>query len=58
MGDQQETQIRSTYKLGLQRLAEMEAQKRELEETIADLKKQLAFGDELIAGFSKQSGGR
>ncbi|MDH5798112.1 MAG: MerR family DNA-binding transcriptional regulator [Paracoccaceae bacterium] len=57
MGDQQETQIRTTYDLGLQRLAEMETQKNELEETIADLKKQLAFGDELLAGYERKRGG-
>lgn len=57
MGDQQETQIRTTYDLGLQRLAEMETQKNELEETIADLKKQLAFGDELLASFERKRGG-
>jgi DNA-binding transcriptional MerR regulator len=42
IGDQQHTQFRQTYKLAHQRLEIMELQRRELDETILELKQQLA----------------
>jgi DNA-binding transcriptional MerR regulator len=42
IGDQQHTQFRRTYKLAHQRLEIMELQRRELDETILELKQQLA----------------
>ena len=49
MGDQQETQFRRTYEIGLKHLADMEQQRDELIDTIAALKKQLEWGADQIA---------
>ena len=49
IGDQQTTQIARTYDLGLARLRAMEAQRAELDLAIADLKKQMAWAEELLA---------
>ena len=49
MGDQQITQMTKTYELALERLAELELQHAELGETIDDLKKHIAWGEEVIA---------
>ena len=49
LDDKQETQFRKTYELGLERLADMERQRDELNETIAELNEQLAWGAEVIA---------
>lgn len=51
MGDQQQTQLRSVYAAGVERLAAMERQRDELDETIADLRKQLEWGAQMIASF-------
>ena len=51
MGDQQETQFRRTYEIGLKHLADMEQQRDELIDTIAALKKQLEWGADQIAQF-------
>ena len=53
MGDQQETQFRRTYEIGLKHLADMEQQRDELIDTIAALKKQLEWGAEQIAQFDE-----
>lgn len=45
----QETQLRRTYDLARERLAAMEAQRAELDVAIADLKEQLAWGEEMLA---------
>lgn len=44
MDDSQETQLRKTYTLAEKHLAEMEAQRDELNEAIAELKEQMAWG--------------
>jgi DNA-binding transcriptional MerR regulator len=49
IGDQQVTQIARTYELGLERLRAMEAQRDELSLAIADLRKQLEWGEEVLA---------
>lgn len=49
IGDQQVTQIARTYALGLERLRAMEAQRDELSLAIADLKEQLAWGEQVLA---------
>lgn len=49
IGDQQVTQIAQTYTLGLERLRAMEAQRDELSLAIADLKRQLEWGEEVLA---------
>lgn len=49
LGDGQLTQFRRAHELGLKRLAEMEAQRAELDGAIAELKGQLDWGAEQIA---------
>lgn len=57
IGDQQATQMQKTYELALERLAELELQYSELGETITDLKKHIAWGEEVIAqNKMKQTG--
>ena len=48
-----EAQLQRTYDLGLDRLAQMEAQRAELDEAIADLKLQLAEGAASLAAFRR-----
>ncbi|TNF20626.1 MAG: MerR family DNA-binding transcriptional regulator [Rhodobacteraceae bacterium] len=52
IGDQQQTQLRKTYDLAMDRLAEMERQRAELDANIADLKEQLKWGEKMIASMS------
>lgn len=47
--DQQQTQISRTYALGLERLRAMEAQRTELDAAIAELRQQLAWGEQILA---------
>ncbi|RYG91037.1 MerR family DNA-binding transcriptional regulator [Loktanella sp. IMCC34160] len=49
MGDSQQTQLERTYDLARQHLADMEAQKAELEQAIGELKEQMAWGEREIA---------
>ncbi|NUB45060.1 MerR family DNA-binding transcriptional regulator [Fertoebacter nigrum] len=49
----QEVQLIRTYEIARKRLAQMEAQRAELDEAIAELKDQLAWGESAIAGFRK-----
>lgn len=49
VGDQQYTQYKATYELALKHLEELERQRRELDEAIADLKDQLAWGERKLA---------
>jgi len=44
MGDSQQTQLARTYELARKHLAEMEAQRAELDEAIAELKAQMDWG--------------
>jgi DNA-binding transcriptional MerR regulator len=52
MDDQQKTQIERTYAIARERLADMEAQRDELTETINDLRDQLEWGERLIASMA------
>lgn len=52
IGDQQNTQFARTYDIARQRLADMESQRDELTEAIADLKEQLKWGEKVIASMS------
>lgn len=52
MGDQQQTQIARTYEIARTRLAEMEAQRDELNEAIDDLRDQLKWGEKMIASMT------
>jgi len=51
MGDQQLTQLRQTYALATDRLHDMQRQRDELNEAIADLTQQLKWGAEMIANL-------
>ena len=53
MGDQQQTQLARTYEIARQRLAEMEAQRKELDAAIADLKEQMKWGEKMIASMKQ-----
>ncbi len=48
MGDRQTTQIARTYELAQERLRAMERQRDELTLAIEDLKRQLAWGEDLL----------
>ena len=52
-GDQQEEQLTRTYALARDRLAQMEQQRDELNEAIAELKSQLEWGAEVISAFRR-----
>ncbi len=49
IGDQQTTQLMRTYELAQDRLRDMEEQREELTEAIADLKEQLSWGESVLA---------
>ena len=49
LGDQQTTQLTRTYELGLERLRDMETQREELTEAIADLKEQMQWAETVLA---------
>ncbi|MEL7215950.1 MAG: MerR family DNA-binding transcriptional regulator [Pseudomonadota bacterium] len=50
IGDQQETQLRRTYAIALERQREMENQREELTLALADLQEQLAYVESLLNG--------
>ncbi len=52
MGDQQQTQLARTYEIARDRLADMEAQREELDQAIDDLKNQLKWGEKMIASMN------
>ncbi|MDO9639712.1 MAG: MerR family DNA-binding transcriptional regulator [Pseudotabrizicola sp.] len=54
-GDQQETQLLRTYEIARGRLTQMEQQRDELNEAIAELSGQLEWGAEMIASFRKSA---
>jgi len=54
MGDQQQTQFSRTYEIASERLADMERQRDELNEAIAELKEQLSWGAKLIASMAAE----
>ncbi len=57
MDDTQVTQLSRTYDLARKHLAEMEAQRAELDQAIAELKAQMEWGAEQIARRQKQAAG-
>lgn len=57
IGDQQRTQMTRTYRLALDRLAEMEAQRDELIETIDELKQAISWGESILAKNGLQKTG-
>jgi DNA-binding transcriptional MerR regulator len=52
-GGQQEAQLKRTYELAAERLAQMERQRAELDIAIAELTEQMAWGAGVLAGFRK-----
>lgn len=52
-GDQQEEQLKRTYALARDRLTQMEQQRDELNEAIAELQSQLQWGAEVISAFRR-----
>ena len=50
-GDQQLKQLTQTYAIATDRLADMERQRAELDETIEELKEQLRWGADMIASL-------
>ncbi len=55
MGDQQNTQLRRTYDVALQRLRQMEEQRDELNEAIEELKEQLQWGEQILKQIDQPS---
>ncbi len=55
MGDQQSTQLRRTYELAQQRLAEMERQRDELNEAIGELNEQIEWGAQMLASMDQKT---
>jgi len=49
VGDQQQTQFERTYEIALNRLAELEQHRDELNETISELQDQLKWGEKMLA---------
>lgn len=56
MNDGQEVQLSRSYELAQRHLADMESQKVELEEAIAEMKEQMAWGAERLAELAKKKG--
>jgi DNA-binding transcriptional MerR regulator len=55
MGDQQATQLRRAYELAQKRLAEMVAQRDELNVAIDELREQIAWGEQMLASMDRKS---
>ena len=55
MGDSQMTQLSKTYELAERHLAQMEAQKAELEEAIGELKTQMQWGAKKLAAIASET---
>ncbi len=53
VGDQQQTQIRQTYEIAQQRLADMIRERDELNEAIDDLQEQLKWGEKMLASVTQ-----
>jgi len=51
MGDQQQTQLRATHKIGQRHLATLKAKRDELDQAIADLAEQLEWGAQKLANL-------
>ncbi|MEX0281015.1 MAG: MerR family DNA-binding transcriptional regulator [Arenibacterium sp.] len=53
IGDQQHTQLKRTYEIARERLADMVRQRDELNTAIEELKEQLKWGEKMIASTTK-----
>ena len=56
MDDSQETQLRETYVLAEKHLADMQAQRAELDDAISELKAQMDWGQARLKQLEKKSG--
>lgn len=54
MGDSQQAQLSKTYELAQRHLADMQAQRAELDEAIAELSAQMAWGADKLAQLAKE----
>ncbi|MDF1854494.1 MerR family DNA-binding transcriptional regulator [Pseudooceanicola sp.] len=54
IGDQQKTQIESTYAIASERLADMKAQRATLDGSIAELEEQMSWGARMLASFNEK----
>ena len=54
-GDQQRTQIARAFEVAQGRLAEMEAQRDELEAAISELREQMTWGERMLASLKQTS---
>ena len=54
MGDSQLTQLSKTLETAKRHLSDMEAQRRELEEAIGELKDQMKWGADKLASIEKK----
>ena len=52
VGDQQQTQLKKTYEIAKDRLADMERQRAELDEAIDELKEQMKWGEKMLASMN------
>ena len=55
IGDQQQTQLARTFEIARDRLADMVRQRDELDEAIAELREQMAWGEKVLASMSQDS---
>ena len=55
MDDGQQTQLAKSYELAVKHLAEMETQRAELDQAIAELKEQMAWGANRLNELAKES---
>lgn len=53
MGDQQQTQMARTLEIARDRLRDMEQQRDELNDAIADLREQMTWGEDMFASMSQ-----
>ena len=54
IGDQQQTQLARTFEIAKERLRDMESQRDELNEAIADLNEQLIWGEKVLASMNDE----
>jgi DNA-binding transcriptional MerR regulator len=55
LGDLQYTQLTKTYNLAVERLGELRARRKELDQVIKDLQDQLKWGEKVLASFKHQT---
>ena len=53
VGDQQQTQLTKAYEIARERLSDLETQRAELDQAIADLQEQLKWGEKMIASMKQ-----